>query len=230
MPAPGLLFCDTDCLLQLLIANQVALLKWLKARYGMAAVIVPEVELEAVSTSRYRNRFEHGLRKAIAAGALSVFDYSRPEEQLTGVAAAAQADITMKAIVDTGRRLSLRIGRGEAYSHAACVHLGMPLLSHDISAIEVLAQNKMRAAAPTLRVFDLIALANGRGRMSARECDSARQALHGAGEFLPRAFRNASFEEGLRYFRRRLFDLEECTAGEPPQCTRYDDPLFLGPA
>jgi hypothetical protein len=224
---PSLLLYDTDCLLQLFITNQVRLLRWLKSHYRLGAAIVPEVEAEASWNARYRDRFESDVRKAISTGTISVFDYSRPELQLQDILATPQAEVTMRAIINTGREYALRVGRGEAYSHAVCVHLGLPLLSHDISAIKILLEHGQRTAVPTLRFFDLVALAYGTGKMSARDCDSVRQALDRAKEFLPRAFVRASFEDGLGKFDRRLLDLEECTTGRPPACVKYDDPFVL---
>ena len=221
-----LLFCDTDCLIQIFITNQTSLLKWLKAKYGIKSVIVPEVESELAWNVKFKDRFDKHLKKALSAGVISAFDYSRPDLHLSEILPLPQATITARAISETGLGYNLRVGRGEAYSHAACIHLGTPLLSHDRSAIITLLQHGLQTAVPVLRVFDLIGLAYRQGGMTMKACDSARQALSQSSEFLPRAFKHATFEHGLRSFEARLYDLTECT-GTSQSCQKFDDPLFL---
>ena len=214
-----LLFCDTDCLIQLFKVNQVGLLKWLRSRYGLASIVVPEVELEIVWHKKFSSQFEHHFKKAVTAGAITVFDYSRPELHLPPQQAAA----AVRSILATGRIYARRLGDGEAYSHAACIHLGMPLLSHDMSAIETLSALRLDTAAPVLRVFDLVALAYEHNNLAERDCDAVRQTLSKAKEFLPRPFKRASFRDGLKNYDQRLLE------GPPSPCQKFDDPLFLRP-
>jgi hypothetical protein len=176
MSQPLLFFCDSDCLIQIFISNQIPLLKWLKAAYGVKTVIVPEVDYEVAWTVRFKDRFDRQLKKALSSGVISIFDYSRPE-QLSSLLSSPQAVITAKAITQTGKGYALRVGAGEAYSHAACIHLGKHLLSHDKSAIKTLRSQGLTTAAPVLRLFDLICLAYRRGHMSEKDCDAVRQEL-----------------------------------------------------
>src|SRR5258708_22268451 len=108
---PRLLFCDTDCLIQLFISRQVGLLMWLEERYGLESVIVPEVEVELAFHRKFKGRFDPDLRRALSSGAISLFDYSRPElglvEFFPVTAAAAAASL---AIVSTGRAYALNLG------------------------------------------------------------------------------------------------------------------------
>jgi len=127
MPSPPLLFCDSDCLIQIFMVNQVPLLKWLKTQYRVQPIIVPEIYSELSWNGRFKDQFDRPLRKAVSAGVLSIFDYFRPE-QMPKHLSAPQAAIMAKAITDTGREYNLIVDLGEAYSHAACVHLGAPLL------------------------------------------------------------------------------------------------------
>lgn len=218
-----LLFCDTDCLIQLFLVRQVGLLKWLRTRYDLRSIVVPEVENEVVWHRKFADKFEPDFKKAVAACVIAVFDYSQPEVQLSSMFAPPQAAAAARAIQGTGRGYALRVGNGEAYSHAAGVHLGMPLLSHDKSAIDTLLTGRLQTAAPVLRVFDLICLAYRQNQIAEKQCDVIRQTLRQAGEFLPAAFRNASFVNGLRSYDQRLFE----TTDTPRPCQKFDDPLFL---
>jgi hypothetical protein len=131
-----------------------------------------------------------------------------------------------KAISDTGREYNLIVDFGEAYSHAACVHLGAPLLTQDKRSIKTLLDQGRPTAVPVLRVFDLLALAFRRGGITEKACDTVRQLLNQSAEFLPPPFRNASFIKGIKTFDARLYDESECT--EPPTpCLKFNDPLFL---
>lgn len=220
-----LLFCDTDCLIQLFISDQTALLKWFRNVYGLSAIVVQEVEAELYWHAKFRNRFESDLKKAIATGIISVFDYSRPELQLSFLPV-AQANTRAREILGTGRIYASIVGLGEAYSHAACVHLGTPLMSHDISAIKALHNRNLQIAAPVLRVFDLIVLAYHKKGMSSKDCKLARQALVRSNEWIPAAFARNSFEDGLRHYNPRLHDRAD-HGGSPPGCQNYYDPLYL---
>lgn len=229
MASPLLLFCDTDCLIQLFITNKSSpLLRWYKAKYGLEAVIVPEVESELAWHTKFRDRFDPNLRKALASGLIAVFDYSRPEQLSPFFPALQTAVAAAQAITQTGNEYSLKVGAGEAYSHAACVHLGMPLLSHDKSAINTLLMQNLQTAAPVLRVFDLLALAHGQGAMTTQVCNSIRQDLDRSREFLPKPFRHASFERGLSAFDQRLFEAPT-GGGTPAPCQNYNDRYFLVP-
>lgn len=228
MASPLLLFCDTDCLIQLFIVNKISLLRWFKARYGLESVLVPEVESELSWHMRFHDRFEPEIRKATAAGLLRVFDYSRPEQVAPFLSAPSAAEAASRSIIKAGNDYALKVGDGEAYSHAACIHLGMPLLSHDRSAINTLYLSNLQTAAPVLRVFDLLALAHQQAQLTTKDCDSIRQQLNQRNEFVPKAFRHAAFESGLLGFTRRLYELP-ATAARPNPCQSYDDLFFLDP-
>ncbi len=228
MAPPLLLFCDTDCLIQLFMVNQTSLLRWFRTRYHLEAVVVPEVENELSWHMKFRDQFDPELRKTIASGLLAVLDYSQPEQLSDFFSIPHAAAATSQAITKTGNDYALKVGEGEAYSHAACIHLGMPLLSHDKSAINTLLYNDLKTAAPVLRVFDLIALAYQQGALTVNACDSIRQGLGRAHEFIPKAFRHASFERGLKEFDPRLYELP-ANADRPSPCQNFDDRYCLNP-
>ncbi len=230
MAPPLLLFCDTDCLIQLFVSDKTSLLKWARYKCGLAPVIVPEVQAEITWHLKFKDKFDARLRKALTAGSLSIFDYSSPDALSeffpVGVAAASASE----AISRTGREYALRLGRGEAYSHAVCSHLGMPFLSHDVTAIDALRAGNLKTAAPVLRVFDLIVLAHRDGEMSVRDIKNFRQQLQAwnSSEWMPNEFKAFSVAEGLVSYVGRLHRLA-ADAGEPPACQRFDHPLYLRP-
>ena len=103
----------------------------------------------------------------------------------------------------------------------------MPLLSHDRSAIRTLERQSRKTATPTLRLFDLICLAYRNGGMDESSCDQVRKKLIATpDEFVPQAFKHASFADGLVNYDLRLFD-SAGSAGAPPPCAHYCDPYFL---
>jgi hypothetical protein len=218
-----LLFCDTDCLIQLFLVKQVGLLRWLRTRYNLRSIVVPEVEHEVVWHRKFGDKYEMEFKKSVTAGAITVFNYSQPELHLSPMFAIPQAAAAAGSILRTGHDYALRVGKGEAYSHAACVHLGMPLLSHDKNAIDTLLACHLQTAAPVLRVFDLVSLAYRQNQLAEKQCDGIRQALSKEREFLPAVFKNASFVNGLRNYDQRLVE----TTDTPPPCQKFDDPLFL---
>jgi hypothetical protein len=228
MATPPLLFCDTDCVIQLFISNQTSLLRWLKTRYSLGAVVVPEVENELSWHAKFKGRFDQDLRRAVSNGLLEIFDYSRPDELSVFFPVPHAATAASNAITKTGNEYALKIGTGEAYSHAACIHLGMPLLSHDKSAIDTLLYNNLQTAAPVLRVFDLVVIGYEQGTLSVKACDSIRQILGQSGEFVPKAFKRASFEQGLRTFDARLHELP-ANAAKPAPCQNFNDVYLLDP-
>jgi hypothetical protein len=225
----SLLFCDTDCLVQIFVADCTGLLKWLRTKYRVTSVVVPEVHAELSWHLKFKDKFDSDLRKALAAGVLTVFDYSRSDQHLAEFfpipAAASSASL---AIARTGYDYALRVGPGEAYSHASCIYLGMPLLSHDKSAIDTLRVNNLKTAAPVLRLFDLLAFAYDNGELSTKDIKNVRQKLQNWGqtEYIPREFKTSSVESGLASFTRRLRDRTSCT-GIPPACQEFYDTLYL---
>jgi hypothetical protein len=207
------------------MVRQVGLLKWLRTRYGVSSVVVPEVENEVVWHRKFSNRFEQDFKKSVSTGVIAVFNYSQPELHLSSILTPPQVTVAVRAIMNTAKDYAFRVGAGEAYSHAACVHLGMPMLSHDKNAIDTLLACRLKTAAPVLRVFDLIGLAYRQNRLVEKQCDLVRQTLSQAGEFVPGAFKNASFERGLKSYDQRLFD--RAGSGAPSVCQQFDSPLFL---
>lgn len=84
--------------------------------------------------------------------------------------------------------------------------LGLPAVSNDFSAIKTLEANLLTLPTPVLRGFDLLAFCYQSGCLELKMCEGIRSELLKHGEGMPRAFMNASFENGLKNFSPRLRD------------------------
>jgi hypothetical protein len=68
------------------------------------------------------------------------------------------------------------------------------------------------------------------GQLTESECDQVRKSLVIAKEFVPAAFRKASFSDGLVNFRPRLMDGTKALVGVPSSGSKgYETPLFIAP-
>lgn len=201
--AEQLLFCDSDCLIQLFSCKEIRLLGDLRRVFGLKAVIVPEVESELSWHTKFEDRWAAPLAEAIRRGHLSV--YEEPPEELAA------------AIKDRGAQYSARVDTGEAYTFAWATVLNAPALSHDRSAIETLTRQKLQVPQPVLRVLDLLVFAAESGLRTEQECNRATRAIRGRSkkpdkstglwspaEWLPREFLNTSFAKGKPSFSARL--------------------------
>ena len=202
MPRPALLACDADALFQFFLSD-LRPLRALQATYGIQPVIVPEVEIELKSNKKFAARVSTDVRKALSTGLIRVLDQSTLS--LAGIAGPT-ASATLAAIQTLGAQYLAHVDFGEAYTHAAALTLGVPSLSHDISALRVLIGNGLRVPDPVLRLFDLVALAYQIKALSAADCDGIRQALNREKEWLPQCFKNSSFVSGMSAFCPRVRD------------------------
>jgi hypothetical protein len=80
----------------------------------------------------------------------------------------------------------------------------MPALSNDFSAIKTLEANFLTLPTPVLRGFDLLGFCFQTGDLQHTVCDAVRGELLKNGEGMPKAFMNASFQDGLKNFSPRL--------------------------
>jgi hypothetical protein len=132
---------------QLFIVRQAALLRELKQTYGVQPAIVPEVEMELSWTPKFGARFEPDLKKALSSGLLLSLD----ETSLQPYAPGPLAKVAIQSIQVLGAEHYKHADRGEAYTHAAAVHLSQPALSNDLSAIEILEYNGFAIPSPVLK-------------------------------------------------------------------------------
>src|SRR6266404_61274 len=200
MPNPALILCDTDVLVQFFLANEIVPFRKLKDGYGIQSAIVQEVDLELRWLGKHKDRFVPQLDKALKSGVLRILDPAYFQSQLS----TAPVGASWAGFQSLGAQNEGHIGRGEAYTFAAAVTLGVPALSNDFSAIRTLEANLLTLPTPVLRGFDLLAFCYQSGCLELKACDGDRSELLKCGEGMPRAFMNASFQDGLKNFSPRL--------------------------
>jgi len=202
MPSPALLLCDTDILLQVFLLNEIRLLKHLKASFAIQPALVMEVDLEVRwNYSRYRDRFVPDLDKALNSGLLCKLDAAKFQTYLS----TAPPGASWSNFQALGAQYYGYVQRGEAYTFAAAVSLGMPAVSNDFRAIQTLEAKMLSLPCPVLRCFDLVAFALECGVLELNDCERIRSELLRRKEHVPKVFQNASFEDGLKSFTRRLY-------------------------
>lgn len=200
MPNPAILLCDSDALVQLFLSNEVRPLRHLRDSYGIQPTIAQEVDLELRWLGKHKDRFVPQLEKSLKGGTLRVLDppYFQP------LLSSAPVGASWAGFQTLGAQYEGHVHRGEAYTFAAGVTLGMPALSNDFSAIKTLESNFLTLPTPVLRVFDLLAFCHQSGCLDLKACNAVRSELLRNNEGLPKAFMNASFEDGLSNFAPRL--------------------------
>jgi hypothetical protein len=226
MPNPVLLPCDSDVLVQLFLVSSLRPLQELKKRFAIQPTISIEVDLELRWVGKYKDRFVPQLDKALKHGTLVKLDQSLFQSLLSGAAPGTSWG-TYQAL---GAQYYGYVQRGEAYTHAAAVTLGLPAVSNDQRAVLVLQSQMLRLPAPVLRCFDLLIFAHQAGILALDECETIRKELLKNGEGVPGSFVHASFEDGAKKFPCRLKQ-GSASGGHlvaPP--IRYHDPLVILPA
>jgi hypothetical protein len=213
MSNPPLLLCDSDVLVQLFIANELRPLVELKKSYGIQPAIALEVDIELRWMSKHKDRFVQQLDKALKSETLKKLDQALFHSLLGG----AKPGTSWAGFQTLGAQYYGYIQRGEAYTHAAGVTLSLPVASNDFSAIQTLQAQMLTLPVPIIRSFDLLVFSYGAGILELKECDAARKELLKNNEGLPKAFRNSSFEDGMRSFSCRLVD--GSSGASPPPST-----------
>ncbi|CAE6778337.1 hypothetical protein [Nitrospira defluvii] len=233
MSNPALLFCDSDALIQLFLTDQNKLLRSFKTEYGIQPVIVFEVENELRQHKKYRTKVEPQFDKALTSRVLQVFDSTILQSSLldsNSFLPPAAVQATWDTIQASGRQYGIRVGTGEAYTHAAAVTLQMPSLSNDGIAVNTLHNLGMQTPAPVARMFDVVTLFFQIGVLSARDCDQIRKILLQYGEGVPKEFQNANYTDGLHSFASRLLDRTKVAVGAEPNGRRpFTSQLLLEP-
>ncbi len=223
MPNPRLIICDSDALIQLFIANQLQPLKDLRNLYGIQPAVVQEVDIELRWLGHYRDRFVPQLDKAVKSGLITRLD----KALFQSLVSAAPAGASWSAFQSIGAQYFGYVDKGEAYSHAAGVVLGVPTVSNDFRAIQLLQSQMMNLPAPVLRSFDLLAFALACGTLRIQDCENARSALLAANEWVAKAFKSTSFEKGLPNFGCRLKDSTSTSVTPPPAPVNFSGTLFI---
>jgi len=223
MPNPRLLICDSDVLVQHFLPNELRPLQYLKNVYDVQPAIVQEVDVELRWLGHYGNRFVHSLDKSLKAGLIVRLDKDKFQTLLS----TAPPGASWGSFQSLGAQYLGFVDRGEAYTHAAGVVLGMPVASDDFRAIEVLQFQMQSLPSPVLRSFDLLGFALERGIMSITDCEKVRTCLQKESRWVPRAFKNASVEEGMRNFRLRLRDASTASSPNLHPPASFSDTLFI---
>lgn len=206
MARPSFLVCDTDAVVQFLLAQEVRPLRLLRFKYSIQPVVVPEVEIELLSFRWFGGRIPGEFKKVLASGHIRILDhgilaahYGNPVGPMAATAAIAK-------IAALGNEYEAHVDFGEAYTHAAALTLEAPALSHDRSALDALIGEGLAVPSTVLRVFDLVCLSYQTKDMTERDCDEFRSMLLGEKEFIPKSFEHKSFVDGLLGFCPRIRD------------------------
>lgn len=219
MPNPPFLLSDSDALIQVFMTRQRRALAELRTRGGMVTAVLPEVESEVCNHRKFRQQFEPEFQRTVKAGNLVVLERGDTRRLLlerdTPVDAVDRELLELEARC---RDYNKYVDEGEAYTHAHAARLGLPVMSHDQKAMTQLRRLGLRVGHPTLRFFDLLVFAHGRGWVTTEECERARKYLSGQGEFIPYEFKaqGASFADCAAIFPCRLAVTAPGEAPIPP--------------
>jgi len=214
MARPSFVFCDADAIIQFLLAQEVRPFRLLRSKYSIQPLVVPEVEIELLRPiRRFGNRVAPEFKKVVANGLLRVVDKNALAAHYGGAGGPMAAAAAMANIAKLGHEYQAHVDYGEAYTHAAALTLGVPALSHDRSALEVLIHAGLSVPTTVLRAFDLIALCYQVGEMTEKDCDAFRAALLLEHEYLPKCFAHKSFGDGLKDFCPRICDIHVAPVG-----------------
>lgn len=222
MSRPAFVCCDTDAVIQFLLAGQVQPFRTLRDRYAIQPIIVPEVELELRSHKRLGQRIAPELKRTLHAGLLRVLDRSILENHFGAPPANAMAAAkTLGDIAALGAEFNRFVDLGEAYTHASAIVLKVPSLSNDGTALSALARSGYPLPVTVLRAFDLVALCYQVKDLTEVQCDELRTFLIQEREGVPPSFKNRSFVDGLAHFTPRVTDFKAPDVG-------VADPLASG--
>ncbi len=201
----------------------MSILHSLGAEYGIQTVVTEAVDNEMEGNFRGKFRGHDGpYRKAIQKGVISILtqDWVRtnfgPDDG--GI---------LDEINSLGEELYTMVGRGEAYTHAAAMVLGVPCLTNDRSAVNTLKRAGSPVAATIFRSFDVLVFGLQIGLIDLPACDAARKLLLKIPSHIPEAFRQCSFEDGLGKFFPRLLDGDKPSCGSATSEDRLDARFWI---
>jgi len=221
---PSHLLIDSDVLLQVLKARQRGLLVKLKEKCGVAPAVVPEVESEV---RRYkRSQFEPQFGRMVENTYLSVLE---PPDLRRLLAARgmlpALVEGRLRTLEQECQDYATRVDEGEAYTHATAAALGLPVLSNDWQALQVLTSLARPVGCPTARFLDLLVFARRCDWIDDEEGEKACRILDGEREHLLPEFKHkGSFSGSWRSFPCRL-SADRTKAAHAP--ATFKDVLFL---
>ncbi len=222
---PEFLLCDTDALIQVLMSRQGILLTRLKSDFKVRAAAIPEIEMEIRNHRKFRDEFAKGFKQYADSGTITRFDSSESKNLLTSRNyASAQISPEVARIQSIGDENNRTVDLGEAYVHATAVVLHLPVLSHDFSALRMLADPKV--GVPTLRFFDLVVFGFGQGWIDNDDGERIVKVLKDREEWLPKPFDgHDEFSDCCHAFNSRLAYAPAGSSPAPPRT--FSDTLTL---
>ena len=222
-PNPTLIMADSSALIQTIISEEVTPLRILRQDYGIRVVVHEAVEAEI--KWRIQKTFPGKLptlKKILSTNTVEVLSRTLLTDQ--GYKASTAL---IEQIETLGQRFSLRIDRGEAYSHAAGNVLGVPTLTQDLTAIWALIDDGIDVQRPILRAFDAMIFGVQIQVIDWAACAKARRHLHKAGEDILPCFANCSVEDGVANFYLRLCDADTPPIGANGRVEKFDDRIYI---
>jgi hypothetical protein len=223
MPNPAMLLLDSDVLVQLFLAGDLRIFDGLKRKFGIQPAVVLEVDIELRWLARHKDRLVAQLEKTLKHGTLVKLDQPLFQSFLSNAAPGASWS-TFQAL---GSQYNGYVQRGEAYTYAAAVTLGLPAASNDFRAIQTLQFQMLTLPTPVLRCFDLLVFAHECGILKLKDCEAFRSELLKLGEHIPRAFLHSSFEDAIATFGCRLTKSKGTAGSTTLSPTSFDEPLIV---
>lgn len=224
---PKLIVIDTSVLVQIVATDQIGTLRLLRSSYGVQPVIVQAVEAEISCLLSYQARFrgrQEQLRKALGNKTLAIAD-----REFLATVRGSGVDAWLRQMESEGERLYLMVDRGEAFTHAASIVLGVPVATNDTSAVYRLLKSGESIPRPIIRFWDLVVFGYQVGHLDDAACDRIRQTLRKLGERSPRCFADRSYLDGLCEFYPRLACAAHELVGSGQPQERFDERLVLSP-
>jgi hypothetical protein len=222
---PKLIIIDSSVLLPLIAADQFAVLRLLRSDFGVQPAIVEAVESEVAcilqNVPKFRGRREQ-LKKALGNGTLALVG-----RELLAPILGNSVDAWVRQMDSEGERLYSIVDRGEAYTHAASMVLGVPAATDDTTAISRLLKGDETIPRPVLRFWDFVVFAHQRDLLDAERCDKIRQFLRKMEERLHPCFAKRSYQDGLPYYYARLVCADRPVLGASQPQERFDERLVL---
>ncbi len=224
---PTHFLADTDALIQILLTRPGQMLQWFRQKCGIALSVVPEVETEVRFHQKFGDQFEPEFCRRVEAHQIDVLDSTELRRMLRARGVPAHADDSeLNDLYRSCEDYNRHVDVGEAYTHAIAARLGLPVVSHDWKAVQVLQRNGKLVGTPTFRFFDLLVFSFRCGTLTESECQSVLRVLKREREYVPREFSSSGgFSELAASFNCRIVQPQEGgSAGNDPNDTMIIDP------
>lgn len=223
---PEIILVDSSSLLPLIYCGHGKLLRSIAGQYGIQFAVVQAVRSEVQRRLQPPSKFagrQEAFRKAIENGTVLVLD----EDAMKARWGCLWETLFCRCNQEGERLYYAGLDRGEAYTYAASLALGLRVVNNDISAIRRLRKEESNIPVPYLRLWDVLLFGLQAGILSIKECDDTRSLLLRLNEGLPVCFKNASVEAGLVGYFCRLVDGSKSRLGSEHPIECFDDLGYL---